>query len=98
MHHVLLLSVDTEDSGATSHNLGNHQHYNRAIAHGQSTASQVDKHGKHIWIESESENLAKTSRIPHSSTATKGENKGGQERPVNVINLQAVFCFLLVQC
>lgn len=52
-----------------SHNLGNHLHYNHAIGHGQSNASRVDKHDRHILTESGSENLAKTSRIPHSLTA-----------------------------
>jgi len=66
------------DFDAMSHNLGNHLHCSHAIAHGQNNASQVDKHDKHILTESESENLAKTSRIPHSSTA-RMERQGGLE-------------------
>lgn len=63
-----------------SHNLGNHLHCSHAIAHGQSNASQVDKHDKHILTESESENLAKTSRILHSSTArVERQGDGSQD-------------------
>lgn len=75
-------------------NLGNHLHYSHAIAHGQSNASQVDKHDKHILTGSESENLAKTSRIPHSSTATRGEIRGWGVRYVDEIKFTSYILFL----
>lgn len=60
---VQLLSIETEGFDAKCRNLGNHQHYNRATAHGQNNASQVGRPGKRILTGSESESLAKTSRI-----------------------------------
>ena len=83
-------------------NLGNHLHYSNAIAHGQSNASQVDKHDRHILTESESENLAKTSRIPHSSTATEvGEISGWGQicilSQTNDIHFVSYWCNVLVR-
>lgn len=68
MHPIQRPSIGTEDSDSMKHNLGNHLHCNHAIGRAQNSASRTDKHGRHILIESESENLARTSRIYHLLT------------------------------
>lgn len=62
-HRHQWLLIGTEDSDATSRNPGSHQPCNHAIGREQSIASLVGILDKHIWTESESGNLARTSRI-----------------------------------
>lgn len=73
---VQLLSIETEGFDAKCHNLGNHQHCNHATAHARNNASQVGRPGKRILTGSESESLAKTSRICLPWTVRK--RKGGK--------------------
>lgn len=74
-HLVQWLSAGTVDFDAMYHNLDSHQHCSLATGHEQNSASLEGRFDIHILIGSESESLAKTSKICHLSTVKQVQNQ-----------------------